>query len=63
MVLKKQTAISEIPGLRYQAQAVANMPRQATWDDRKLSPAVRQSIRLVARGSASQSPLLPMLKD
>ena len=40
-VIEKQTALSQIPGLRYGTHALANLPRPPTWDDSPLSAAAK----------------------
>lgn len=47
-VIEKRTALSQVPGLRYGTQALANLPRPQAWDDKALSTAAKQSIQLVA---------------
>ena len=40
LVLEKQTALSQVPGLRYGLDEMANLPRPASWDSHRLSEAV-----------------------
>ena len=52
----KQTALSQIPGLRYSSHALANLPRPPSWDDTALSAAAKQSVKFVELGHAVFEP-------
>ena len=57
--LEKQTALSQIPGLTYRPEVLANLPKPSTWDDRKMSDATRLSIVFRPLGTATLDPSLP----
>ena len=39
LTLEKLTPLSQIPGLAYKPEALANLPKLPTWDENKLSKA------------------------
>ena len=41
LTIEKRTALSQVPGLRYGLQPLANLPRPASWDNRPLSTAAK----------------------
>ena len=57
--MEKQSALSQIPGLTYRPEALANLPKPAQWNEHKLSDATRQSIVIRAVGTATYDPNLP----
>ena len=57
--VEKATALAEIPNLRYGFEEVLDIPRPLTWDDRKLTPAAKQSINLTSLGTAEYDPRKP----
>ena len=59
LTIEKFTALSQIPGLRHGIEEVANLPRPPTWDQRKLTPAAKQSISINALSLATYYPRKP----
>ena len=51
MTVEKQGELSQIPGLNYGFEALANISKPATWEIQKLSPATLQSIKLKVLGT------------
>ena len=44
-VLEKTTAVSQIPGMRYEYDVVGNLPRPAKWDGRVMTFAVKEAVQ------------------
>ena len=42
--MEKKTSLSQIPGLQYRQQTLANVPRPVTWDESRLSEATKLSV-------------------
>lgn len=61
--MEKKTPLSQIPGLLYKWQALANLPRPAAWDDAKLSAAAKLSVDLKVVGHAVYEPDIPELPE
>ena len=63
LTLEKSTALSEIPGLAYDYNIVANVPMPISWEKRKLTPAALQSIQLLHINEAIFDPRNPQSAD
>ena len=63
LVLEKETPLSQVPGLQYRVQKIANLPRLQTWDCQALTPATKASVKLLAKGNAVHDPTFPELAD
>ena len=63
LTLEKQTSLSQIPGLRYSFEALANIPKPVTWEEQALTPASLQSIKLKTIGTDVYDPLIPEFQD
>ena len=61
--MEKQTALSQIPGLRYGFEALANIPKPVTWEEQALTPASLQCIKLKTLGTDVYDPLVPEFED
>ena len=45
-MVEKETSLSEIPGLTYQFEDLANIPKPVSWENSKLSAAAHQAIKM-----------------
>ena len=56
LTIEKKTALSQIPGLKYRPEVLANLPKPASWDNHKLSESAKQSIIVRALSTAIFDP-------
>ena len=63
IVLEKETPLSQVPGIQYRSQALANLPRPSTWDVHPLTPATKAAVKLLAKGNAVHDPTFPEQAD